>query len=70
MIKKILLKVLNLPVALRIRLYPRLNRLIFTCKGIKYGRNLQVYSYLPIINREGGGVLLSGITSASHQVTL
>ena len=69
MIKKILLKVLNLPVALRIRLYPRLNRLIFTCKGIKYGRNLQVYSYLPIIN-SGGGVLLSGITSASHQVTL
>ena len=68
MIKKILLKVLNLPVALRIRLYPRLNRLIFSCKSIKYGRNLQVYSYLPIINR--GGVLLSGITSASHQVTL
>ena len=54
MIKKILLKVLNLPVALRIRLYPRLNRLIFACKGIKYGRNLQVYSYLPIINRERG----------------
>ena len=58
MIKKILLKVLNLPVALRIRLYPRLNRLIFTCKGIKYGRNLQVYSYLPIINRGGGGITI------------
>lgn len=53
MMKKMLLKILNLPVALRIRLYPMLNRMIFTCKGIRYGRNMQVYSHLTIINRGG-----------------
>ena len=40
--KQILIKFLNLPTTLRIKLYPRINRMIFKAHGVVFGRNLQI----------------------------
>lgn len=40
--KQFLIKLLNLPTTLRIKLYPRINRLILKAHGIVFGRNLQI----------------------------
>lgn len=37
-----LIKLLNLPTTLRIKLYPRINRMIFKAHGVVFGRNLQI----------------------------
>lgn len=50
-------KFLNLPTALRIKFYPRINRWLFNAKGVEYGKNLQVYSRLSVI---GGGKIKIG----------
>lgn len=42
MLKQFLLKLFNLPTALRIKLYPRINRLILKANGAVFGKNLQI----------------------------
>lgn len=40
--KQFLIKLLNLPTTLRIKLYPRINRMILKAHGVAFGRNLQI----------------------------
>ena len=42
MLKQFLIKLLNLPTTLRIKLYPRINRMILKAHGVVFGRNLQI----------------------------
>lgn len=42
MLKQILIKFLNLPTTLRIKLYPRINRMILKAHNVAFGRNLQI----------------------------
>ena len=42
MLKQILIKFLNLPTTIRIKLYPRINRMILKAHGLVFGRNLQI----------------------------
>ena len=44
MLKQILIKFLNLPTTLRIKLYARINRMILKAHGVVFGRNLQIPS--------------------------
>lgn len=40
--KQFLIKLLNLPTTLRIKLYPRINRMILKTHGVEFGKNLQI----------------------------
>ena len=40
--KQFLIKLLNLPTTLRIKLYARINRMILKAHGVVFGRNLQI----------------------------
>ena len=40
--KQFFIKLLNLPTILRIKLYPRINRMILKAHGVAFGRNLQI----------------------------
>lgn len=40
--KQFLIKLLNLPTALRIKLYPRINRMILKAHGVVFGKNIQI----------------------------
>lgn len=40
--KQFLIKILNLPTTIRIKLYPRINRIILKVHGVVFGRNLQI----------------------------
>lgn len=42
MLKQFLLKLFNLPTTLRIKMYPRINRLILKANGAVFGKNLQI----------------------------
>lgn len=42
MLKQILIKFLNLPTTLRIKLYPRINRMILKAHSVVFGKNLQI----------------------------
>lgn len=42
MLKQFLIKLLNLPTTLRIKLYARINRMILKAHGVVFGRNLQI----------------------------
>ena len=42
--KQFLIKLLNLPTALRIKLYPRINRMILKAHGVVFGKNIQIPS--------------------------
>lgn len=42
MLKQFLIKLLNLPTTLRIKLYPRINRMTLKAHGVVFGRNLQI----------------------------
>lgn len=42
MLKQILIKLLNLPTTLRIKLYPRINRMILKAHSVVFGKNLQI----------------------------
>ena len=42
--KQFLLKLFNLPTALRIKLYPRINRMILKSHGVVFGKNIQIPS--------------------------
>ena len=40
--KQFLIKFLNLPTTLRVKLYPRINRMILKAHGVAFGSNLQI----------------------------
>ncbi len=40
--KQFLIKLLNFPTTLRIKMYPRINRLILKANGAVFGKNLQI----------------------------
>lgn len=40
--KQFLIKLLNFPTTLRIKLYPRINRMILKAHGVVFGKNLQI----------------------------
>lgn len=40
--KQFLIKLLNLPTTLRLKLYPRINRMILKTYGVEFGKNLQI----------------------------
>lgn len=42
MLKQFLIKLLNLPTTLRVKLYPRINRMTLKAHGVVFGRNLQI----------------------------
>ena len=44
MLKQFLLKLFNLPTALRIKLYPQINRMILKSHGVVFGKNIQIPS--------------------------
>ena len=49
MLNKLLLKILNLPIIIRIRFYPRFNRLLFRLKGVTFGRNMTIMGKVSVI---------------------
>ena len=42
MLKQFLIKLLNLPTTLRVKLYPRINRMTLKAHGVVFGKNLQI----------------------------
>ena len=42
--KQFLIKLLNFPTTLRIKLYPRINRMILKSHGVVFGKNIQILS--------------------------
>lgn len=53
MLKQFLLKLFNLPTALRIKLYPRINRMILKSHGVVFGKNIQIPSKVLWLIRGG-----------------
>ena len=51
--KQFLLKLFNLPTALRIKLYPRINRMILKSHGVVFGKNIQIPSKVLWLIRGG-----------------
>ena len=49
MLNKLLLKILNLPVIIKTRFYPRFNRLLFRLKGVTFGRNMMIMGKVSVI---------------------
>ena len=41
-VKQFLIKLLNFPTTLRIKLYPRINRMILKAHGVVFGKNIQI----------------------------
>ena len=50
-LKKGIVKILNLPVAIRTKIYPSYNRLIFKLKGVEYGKNFKVFNHIYLIGK-------------------
>ena len=53
MLKQFLIKLFNLPTALRIKLYPRINRMILKSHGVVFGKNIQIPSKVLWLIRGG-----------------
>ena len=53
--KQFLIKLLNLPTTLRIKLYPRINRMILKSHGVVFGKNLHIPGKVSLLI---GGVIL------------
>lgn len=53
MLKQILIKFLNLPTTLRVKLYPRINRMILKAHGVVFGKNIQIPSKVLWLIRGG-----------------
>lgn len=51
MLNKLLLKILNLPIIIRTRFYPRFNRLLFRLKGVTFGQNMTIMGKVSVIGR-------------------
>lgn len=51
MIKKLVFKIINLPVSLRIRLYPYINRALLWAKNVSHGTNCKIYNRISIIGK-------------------
>ena len=67
MMNKLLLKILNLPVIIKTRFYPRFNRLFFHLKGVTFGRNMMIMGKVSVIG-EGSITIGDGfyMTSGDH----
>ena len=50
-LKKDIVKILNLPVAIRTKIYPSYNRLIFKLKGVEYEKNFKVFNKIYLIGK-------------------
>ena len=50
-LKKSIVKILNLPVAIRTKIYPSYNRLIFKLKGVEYEKNFKVFNKIYLIGK-------------------
>lgn len=57
MIRRFIPKLFRLTSTLRQRIYPSLNRLILSCQGIKYGKNMKILTRISVI---GGGNITIG----------
>lgn len=67
MLNNLLLKILNLPVIIKTRFYPRFNRLLFRLKGITHGRNMTIMGKVSVIGE--GSVTIGDdfyMTSGDH----
>lgn len=53
MLKQFLIKLFNLPTTLRIKLYPRINRMILKSHGVVFGKNIQIPSKVLWLIRGG-----------------
>lgn len=51
--KQFLIKLLNFPTTLRIKLYPRINRMILKSHGVVFGKNIQIPSKVLWLIRGG-----------------
>ena len=49
MLNRIILKIFNLPTTIRLRFYPRFNRLLFRMKGVEFGRNMTIQGKVSLI---------------------
>lgn len=56
--KQFLIKLLNLPTTLRIKLYPRINRMILKSHGVVFGKNLHIPGKVSLLI--GGGNITIG----------
>ena len=54
MIRKLIPKMHRLPSTLRQKIYPSVNRLLFSCMGIRFGKNMNVLGRISVVC--GGGV--------------
>ena len=67
MLKKIILKILNINTIFRVRFYPRYNRMLFRLKNISYGRNMTILGKISVV---GDGHIEIGdnfyMTSGDH----
>ena len=50
-LKKSIVKILNLPVAIRTKIYPSYNRLLFKLKGVEYGKSFKVFNKIYLIGK-------------------
>ena len=50
-LKKGIVKILNLPVAIRTKIFPSFNRLIFKLKGVEFGKNFKVFNKIYLIGK-------------------
>lgn len=55
--KKLIFKISNFPVAMRIRLYPYINRMLLWAKDVAFGDNCLIYNRISVI---GGGKIAIG----------
>lgn len=67
MMRRLFLKILNLPIIIRTRFFPRFNRLLFRLKGVIFGRNMTIMGKVSVI---GDGKITIGndfyMTSGDH----
>lgn len=47
--KKLIFKILNFPVAMRIRLYPYINRMLLWAKDVVFGDKCLIYNRISVI---------------------
>lgn len=66
--KRLLLKLLNLPTALRIKFYPYINRMILKSYGAVLGKNIQIFGKVHWLIWGAKYVLVT--TCISHQAML
>ena len=56
MIRKLIPKMHRLPSTLRQKIYPSVNRLLFSCMGIRFGKNMNVLGRISVVCGGGGEI--------------